>query len=57
MRPMIGFRIDQELKDLFEKLAEKENRSLSSFIINAVLTYIKQHHNIDWHKAKKKPKK
>ena len=56
MRPMIGFRIDQELKDLLEKLAEKENRSLSSFVINAVLTYIKQHHKIDWHKEKK-PKK
>ena len=56
MRPMIGFRIDQELKDLFEELAEKENRSLSNFIINAVLAYMKQHHKIDWHKAKKKAK-
>lgn len=56
MRPMIGFRIDQELKELFEKLAKKENRSLSSFIINAILTYLKEHHKIDWHKIKpKKP--
>jgi len=54
---MIGFRVDQELKDLFEKLAEKENRSLSSFIINAAVTYIKQHHKIDWHKVKKQAKK
>ena len=47
----------RQLAPTIEKLAEKENRSLSSFIINAVLTYIKQHHNIDWHKAKKKPMK
>ena len=57
MRPMIGFRVDQDLKEFFEKLAKKENRSLSNFIINAILTYIKEHHGIDWHKVKDKPKK
>ena len=57
MRPMIGFRVDQELRDFLEKLAEKENRTLTSFIINAILTYIKEHHKIDWHKIKSKPKK
>ncbi len=57
MRPMIGFRIDQELKDLLEKLAQKENRTLSNFIINAILTYIKNHHKIDWHQVKNRPKK
>ena len=54
---MIGFRVEQKLRDFFESLAEKENRTLSNFIINAVLTYIKQHHKIDWHKVKDKPKK
>jgi len=54
---MIGFRIDQELKDLLEKLAQKENRTLSNFIINAILTYIKNHHKIDWHQVKNRPKK
>lgn len=57
MRPMIGFRVDQKLRDLLESLAEKENRTLSNFVINAILAYIKQHHNIDWHKVKGKPKK
>jgi hypothetical protein len=59
---MIGFRVEQKLKDLFEQEAEKENRNLSSFIVNAVLTYIKEHHGIDWHEikaqeSKKKPVK
>ena len=54
MRPMIGFRVDQELRDFLEKLAGKENRTLSSFIINAILTYIKDHHKVDWHKVKSK---
>jgi len=53
---MIGLRIEQELRDLIEELAEKENRTLSGFVINAVLTYIKQTHKIDWHKLKKKAK-
>ena len=56
MRPMIGFRVEEELKGLFEKVAEKENRSLSNFIINAILVYLKEHHKIDWHKLKNKSK-
>jgi len=39
---MIGLRIEQELRDLIEELAEKENRTLSGFVINAVLTYRKE---------------
>ena len=53
---MIGFRIDEELRDLMGQAAEKENRSLSGFIINAVLAYLKEHHKIDWHKIKKSKK-
>lgn len=53
---MIGFRTEQGLKDLFEREATRENRTLSSFIINAVLTYLKEHKGIDWHKKpRKKP--
>ena len=54
---MIGFKAEQEFKAFLQTLAEKENRSLSSFIINALITYIRDHHKIDWHKVKDKPKK
>jgi len=46
MKPMIGIRIDPELRKLLDKLAAQENRTLSSFVVNAVLTYIKEHHGI-----------
>lgn len=53
---MIGFKAEQEFKGFLQKLAEKENRSLSGFIINALITYVKDHHKIDWQKAKKRKK-
>ena len=31
-----------------EKLAAEENRSFSSFLLNAILTYIKDHKKITW---------
>jgi uncharacterized protein (DUF1778 family) len=50
MKKMMAIRIDQDLKKFFQKFAEKENRSLSNFMINAVLGYIKKNHGIDWRK-------
>ena len=50
---MMGLRIDPELKKFLQKMADDENRTLSNFIINAVLTYIKDHKGIDWKKANK----
>jgi uncharacterized protein (DUF1778 family) len=47
-RIMVGFKVTAEFKAFLQKLARKENRSLSNFIINALLTYIKKHHGIDW---------
>ncbi len=47
---MMALRIDQDLKKFFQKFAEKENRSLSNFMINAVLAYIEKNHGIDWRK-------
>ena len=45
--------IDPDLKKFFQKMAETENRNLSNFIINAVLTYIKDHKGIeDWRQGK-----
>ena len=54
---MMGLRIDPELKMFFQKIADEENRNLSNFIINAVLTYIKEHRGLTWKKPEKKPKK
>ena len=51
---MIGFKVDPELKNFLQRLASEENRSLSNFIINALLTYIKEHKDIDWRKEKAK---
>jgi hypothetical protein len=49
---MIGCKVDSEFKELLEKLADEENRSLSNFIINALLAYSRDHKGIDWKKRK-----
>jgi hypothetical protein len=49
---MIGCKVDPEFKEFLEKLADGENRSLSNFIINALLTYSKDHKGLDWKKRK-----
>ena len=54
---VIGFRVPKELKKLLEELADKENRTLTSYIVNAVVTYTKERHSIDWYELKKKPSK
>ena len=38
---MLGIRIDPDLKDTLQKLADEEDRSLSNFVVRALLTYIK----------------
>jgi hypothetical protein len=47
MKKLLGLKIDVDLKANLEKLAKDDNRSLSSFILNAVLIYVKEHHSID----------
>jgi predicted transcriptional regulator len=54
MKIMIGFRVSPEFKEFLHKLADSENRNLSNFMENAILTYIKDHKSIDWKKDKKK---
>jgi uncharacterized protein (DUF1778 family) len=59
---MIGIRLEPELKDLLQKVAKEERRSLSNFMVHSALTYLKEHKDIDWledqeAKASKKPKK
>jgi uncharacterized protein (DUF1778 family) len=53
MKIMLGIRIEPEFKNLLQKLADEENRSLSNFVINALLTYLKEHKGVDWKKSKK----
>ena len=50
---MLGIRVEPELKKLLQKLADEENRSLSNFVINAILTFIKEHKGVDWKKVSK----
>jgi hypothetical protein len=49
---MIGFRATKEFKKFLQELADDENRTLSSFLTNAVLTYIREHKGITWKKPK-----
>jgi uncharacterized protein (DUF1778 family) len=53
MKIMIGLRVTEEFKAFLQKQADGENRTLSNFIENAVLTYIKEHKGGDWKKSKK----
>ena len=53
---MIGFRVTPEFKKLLEESADEENRNLSNFMENAILTYIKEHKDIDFKKQLKKKK-
>ena len=50
---MIGFKTTMEFKEFLQKMARKENRTLSNFIVNALLTYIKDHRGVDWTSEKK----
>ena len=45
---MIGFKATREFKKFLQDMAQKENRSLSNFIVNALLTYIKERHGIEY---------
>jgi predicted transcriptional regulator len=47
MNPMIGLRVSPEFKALLQKLADEENRTVSNFVENAIMTYIKEHKGIN----------
>jgi uncharacterized protein (DUF1778 family) len=57
MKIMIPVRIESNLKEFLQQSADKERRSLNNFIVNATLTYIKDHHGIDWREKSEKKKK
>ena len=45
---MVGFKTTREFKEFLKKMAKKENRTLSNFIVNALLLHIKDHHGVEW---------
>lgn len=44
---MIGFKVSQELKEILQRAAQAERRSLSNFIINALLEYLRERHGTE----------
>ena len=57
MKIMIGFKATKHFKAFLQKIAKEENRTLSNFIINAILTYIKEHKGIDYQEPPEKSPK
>jgi uncharacterized protein (DUF1778 family) len=53
---MLNIRLEQRIKDFFKEHADKERRSLTNFIINAVLEYIKATHKTELPPEKKSKK-
>jgi len=49
---VIGFKATQKFKKFLQDMAKRENRSLSNFIVNALLVYIKEHHGKEWDSEK-----
>ncbi len=54
MKIMIGFRATRAFKKFLQDMAKKENRTLSNFIVNALLVYIKNNHGASWDLEKDK---
>jgi uncharacterized protein (DUF1778 family) len=54
MKIMVGFRATRAFKKFLQDMAKRENRTLSNFIVNALLTYIKEHHDVTWLEKDKK---
>lgn len=46
-KDMIGVRVPKEVKKVLEKLAAQENRSISNYVFNALLVYLKDHAGVD----------
>jgi uncharacterized protein (DUF1778 family) len=48
MKIMIGFKASREFKEFLQGMAKSENRTLSNFIVNALLTYIREHKGVEY---------
>lgn len=45
---LVGFKADKELKKILQKAAQDERRTLSNFIKNVLLEYLKEKHQVDY---------
>ena len=52
----LSFKVDPRLKEALEGLAEKENRSLSNYVITLLLKHLHEQ-NVKWREESKKPKR
>ena len=48
---IISFQIDERIKTALQKLAEDETRSLSNYVVTALMKHL-ENHGIDWRKEK-----
>ena len=49
MKETLSFKIDPAIKDAILKLAKKENRSLSNYVVTVLMRHL-EIKGIDWHK-------
>ncbi|MBU3933536.1 MAG: hypothetical protein KKH11_02575, partial [Candidatus Omnitrophica bacterium] len=47
MKMTLSFKVDPQLKDALLKLADKENRTLSNYVVTALMKHLESH-GIDW---------
>ncbi len=47
MKVVISFKVNEKIREALRRLAEKENRSLSNYILTILLKNL-QEHGIDW---------
>ena len=53
MKAMVNIRIDEKLKEFFQKMADRDSRSLTSFLTHSAIVYAKEKLGFDWHEVKK----
>ena len=51
---MIGIKVEPEIKEVLQKLADQESRNLSNFCYHAIKMYVKNQFKIDIEKQPKK---
>ena len=51
---MIGIKVEPEIKEVLQKLADQESRNLSNFCYHTIKIYVKDHFKIDIEKQPKK---
>lgn len=49
---MVGFRITKDFKSLLEKHAKRENKTLSSFLIDAILFYLDKKYKVKFNEPR-----